>query len=193
MAAPGILSSRRVLARQGALLAALVLCSGAISCNKWSVELKSKEERATEAGAAGGHAQPSAEGYEKIAEQFGRALVAGEYSAAYQLTSSRLHKRLTEKEFAQTCGDAAKQFGQAERLGPVAIELTDGLDGDQASQQYGFPAEIPDGDRLAWAHAAIALEVDGEEILRCYDCWMLLENDHGKARVGHFKFTFCGE
>ncbi len=75
----------------------------------------------------------------------------------------------------------------------LSTQLTKGLGGIAASNQYGFPAEIPDDDRLAWVHAALALELDGDEILRCYDCWMLLENDHGKARVGHFAFTPCGQ
>jgi hypothetical protein len=134
---------------------------------------------------------PSAADCERIARLFGEALLAGNYPAAYQLTSARLHGRMSQDKFAQACKQAAKQYGEAIQLGKVVIDRRSGLAGSAASEQYGFPADIPDHDRLAWLHCALALDVDGEEILRCYDCWMLMENDGGKAHIGHFSFIGC--
>ena len=139
--------------------------------------------------AAGDQAGPTTDDCQETARLFAEALVGGEYGAAYELTSARLRKRMSREDFAAACSNAAQEFGQAQRLGPVVAELTDGLGGAAASDQYGFPKDIPDRDRLAWVHASLALELDGDEILRYYDCWMLLENDGGEARVGHFKFA----
>ena len=94
-------------------------------------------------------------------------------------------------KFSAACQQAVQQFGEAVQLGPVVIDKSGGLGGSAASKEYRFPAEIPDADRLAWVHSALALEVDEGEFIRCYDCWMLLENDGGKARIGYFNFAPC--
>jgi hypothetical protein len=134
---------------------------------------------------------PSPADTKRIARLFGESLLAGNYPAAYELTSSRLQQRMSLEKFTAACKQAVQQYGEAVQLGPTVVDRTSGLVGSHASQQYGFPAAIPDDDRLAWLHCALALDVDGEEILRCYDCWMLVENDGGKARIGHFSFIGC--
>jgi hypothetical protein len=134
---------------------------------------------------------PTAADYKRVARLFGESLLAANYVAAYELTSSRLKQRMSAEKFSEACKKAVEQFGEAVQLGAVVVDQISGLAGPAASQQFGFPGEIPDGDRLAWLHTAMALDVDGEEIIRCYDCWMLLENDGGKARIGHFSFTPC--
>ena len=180
-----------------AALLAVGFCLAAGSCGEVAASKKEKEadRQADGGGMAGGDAarsnrpEPSQADCEETARLFAEALVNGEYGAAYNLASSRLQKRMPREDFAQACTDAVVKFGQAEKLGPVVAELTDGLEGSGPSDQYGFPADIPDADRLAWIHASLALELDGDEVLRQYDLWMLLENDGGKARVGHFSFT----
>lgn len=127
----------------------------------------------------------------RVAHVFADLLLAGNYEGAYMLTSGRLRHRMPLSQFAQLCRGAAEKYGDPIRLGSVVVDRTAGLAGEHASGQYGFPVDIPDGDRLAWVHCALALDVDGEEILRCYDCWMLVENDGGKAHIGHFAFTAC--
>ena len=187
-----LLSSSRLGRTALAALLAVGFCLAAGSCGQ--VAALKNEKAAEGGGMAGGGAardgqEPSRADCEETARLFAEALVGGEYGAAYELTSSRLRKRMPREDFAQACTDAVVKFGQAEKLGPIVAEVTDGLAGAGASDQYGFPADIPDPDRLAWVHASLALELDGDEILRQYDLWMLLENDGGKARVGHFSFT----
>jgi hypothetical protein len=178
-------------------LLAIVLTVTTIACTPAAeTERKNPPTDDSRAGDEGAErekpaAMPKPSDYQRIARLFGESLLAGNYSAAYQLTSGRLHRRMSLEKFSEACQQAAQQFGEAMQLGKVVIDRTDGLDGSAASRQFGFPAEIPDDDRLAWAHCAMALDVDGDEILRCYDCWMLVENDGGKARIGHFSFVAC--
>jgi ABC-type Fe3+-hydroxamate transport system substrate-binding protein len=179
-------------------LLAIVLAVSTIGCTP-AAETETKKspadeprakERATDEEKPSA-ALPSDADSHRIARLFADAVFAGNYRAAYDLTSSRLQGRMSLEKFTAACKQAVQQFGEAVQLGKVVTDRTGGLAGSAASKQYGFPAEIPDGDRLAWAHFALALDVDGDEVLRCYDCWMLLENDRGKARIGHFAFLPC--
>jgi hypothetical protein len=182
-------------------LLAIVLAVTTIACTPAPEEENKKPADDSWAEhAAGGHAGgeakssaavPKPSDYELVARLFGESLLAGNYPAAYQLTSKRLQHRMSLEKFTAACKQAAEQYGEAIQLGKVVTDRTDGLAGSAASGQLGFPAEIPDDDRLAWAHCAMALDVDGEEILRCYDCWMLVENDGGHAHIGHFSFVAC--
>ena len=151
-------AARACLRGAGTSLVELSVIAGlllSLSCNPLAIERVDEGNKSGTSNAAA-TGTPTADDYQQVAEEFGNALVAGEYGAAYRLTSARLQRRMSSEQFTHACLDAVKQFGEAERLGPIVAERTEGLAGEAASRQYGFPEEIPDGDRLAWVHAALA-------------------------------------
>jgi hypothetical protein len=138
---------------------------------------------------------PSAVGgpqrYEDLAARFGEALVKGDYKSAYALTSSRLQQRVSLPQFEAAAEKARADFGAPLKCAKIGFGTSDGLGGFQAAQTLGFPKEIPDADRLAWLHATLAVEMEGDEVLHCYNCWLLVENERGREKVGHFHFVSC--
>jgi hypothetical protein len=129
--------------------------------------------------------------YEDLAARFGEALVKGDYHAAYDLTSSRLQQRISLTEFKAAAEKAQADFGTPLKCAKVGFGKSDGLGGFKAAETLGFPPQIPDADRLAWLHATLAVEMDGDEVLRCYNCWLLVENESGREKVGHYDFVSC--
>ncbi len=132
---------KRVFTHAGRMLAllAIALPATAISCtppaetrdppaNEHAAG-ETKPAAASRATGLPAAAIPSATDYERDRRLFGESLLAGQYAAAYDLTSSRLRGRMSLEKFTDVCQQAVQQFGKAVQLGKVIIDQTGGLAG----------------------------------------------------------------
>lgn len=127
-----------------------------------------------------------------LAKQFGKALMKEDYKAAYALLSSEYQSRLPFDQFESEAEKARSEHGE-----PLKVEADIGVVGNQFfisegdPKTYGFSPKIPPRSRLAWAFAKLALEVEGDDITRCYEARFLVVDDDGALKLGHVEYDWC--
>ena len=127
--------------------------------------------------------------YTKIASQFGEALMNQDYSAAYALSSSHLKNRMSFADFEADCKAARSEYGPVVKV-EAEVNSTDPK--TFADDEEIVPSDIPPDAVRAWTITTFALEVDAQgNIDRCYDYWLVLVQEEGQTRVGHFYHDWC--
>lgn len=127
--------------------------------------------------------------YEKVASQFGEALMNQDYSAAYALSSSHLKNRMSYADFEADCKAARSEFGPVLR---VESEVNSTDPKTFADDDEIVPSDIPADAVRAWVITTLALEMDDRgDVERCYDYWLVLVEEEGQTRVGHYYHDWC--
>jgi len=125
--------------------------------------------------------------YMDVSEAFAKAIHAGDYPAAYALTSSHIRGRMTAEEFAKFHADALTKYGK-----PRKYEVSVGNDDrEEIRGEEWDDTGIPAKDRLVWMHVLWVLEVDDAgEIERSYETWMMIVKEDGEFKIGSIEYTW---
>jgi hypothetical protein len=153
------------------MMVALVICSPILGCS------------------GGGSSSLTSQGeYKKIATEFGEALQAGNYAAAWAMTSNRIRNRMSYELFGQDFRDARNEYGEILR-----IEVFDNeLDEETLNDEDIIPNDIPKESVRAWMTIELALELDQQgEVERCYDYWLILVEEEGQIKIADYYHEWC--
>ncbi|MGQ0636639.1 MAG: hypothetical protein ACT4QC_18670 [Planctomycetaceae bacterium] len=138
-----------------------------------------------------GDEAPENPAYLDLTQRFGDALMKHDYAAAYALTSRTLKQKMTLEQFQ---AEHQKEWAEKTRqFQPIKCFASTGTTDrrDLNDDDYAPLAEVPAGVRRAWMAAQFALEMSGEDVTRCFDCWLLIVADGGEDKIGRFEYIWC--
>lgn len=126
--------------------------------------------------------------YRAVTQQFGDALLAKDYPAAYKLTSPEYQAATNLEKFTELHHSAVKKYGP-----PLRSEADVGETelAELKGESYAKYTTAPPDQRRAWTSVQLAVEVEDGEVSRCCDCWMMLVESGSDLRIGAFEYEWC--
>lgn len=172
-----------------------VLALGLMSFPGCLVQVPTVENGADSAAPSGVPAPGSPQAaYLELTRKYGEALSAGDFAAAYALTSSHLQQRMTLEQFV---ADNRQEWShRTEGAPPLRLRPETGSLSlsEIKDEMYAKASEVPLDVRRAWMEVEVALELDAEdddEPTRCFHCFLLIVDDAGQNKVGKYEYQWC--